>query len=57
VGDTAAALKAQYGEPSLVKTLDNGNEIYSFDIAGLYHLFHAELKGEVIVRLQVNLTM
>jgi hypothetical protein len=57
VGDTAAALKAQYGEPSLVKTLDNGNEIYSFDIAGLYHLFHAEIKGEVIVRLQVNLTM
>jgi hypothetical protein len=46
-----------YGEASLVETLDNGNELYSFDLSGEYHLFHAEIKDNVILRLQVNLTM
>jgi hypothetical protein len=56
-GDSVDMLTELYGEASLVETLDNGNELYSFDLSGEYHLFHAEIKDNVILRLQVNLTM
>lgn len=57
VGDTLETLNALYGEASMIEALENGNELHSFDLSGEYHLFHAEIKGDTIVRLQVNLTM
>jgi hypothetical protein len=57
VGDTLETLNALYGEASMIEALENGNQLHSFDLSGEYHLFHAEIKGDTIVRLQVNLTM
>jgi hypothetical protein len=57
VGDSLETLTTLYGEASVIETLENGNTLYSFDLSGEYHLFHAELEDDTIVRLQVNLTM
>jgi len=57
VGDSLETLTTLYGEASMIETLENGNVLHSFDLSGEYHLFHAELKDDTIVRLQVNLTM
>lgn len=57
VGDSLETLTTLYGEASMIETLENGNTLYSFDLSGEYHLFHAEIKDDTIVRLQVNLTM
>lgn len=57
VGDSLETLTTLYGEASKVQTLESGNALHSFDLSGDYYLFHAELKGDIIVRLQVNLTM
>jgi len=57
VGDSLETLTTLYGEASVIETLENGNTLHSFDLSGEYHLFHAELEDDTIVRLQVNLTM
>lgn len=57
VGDSLETLNALYGEASMIEALENGNVLHSFDLSGQYHLFHAEIKDDIIVRLQVNLTM
>jgi len=57
VGDSLETLNTLYGEASIIETMENGNDLHSFDLSGEYHLFHAEIKDGTIVRLQVNLTM
>lgn len=58
VGDSLETLTTLYGEAPRVETLENGNTLHSFALSeGQYLLFHAELREETIVRLQVNLTM
>jgi hypothetical protein len=56
VGDSKDELIRQYGEPSnVLEDKATGNQIFDYDLSGEYYLFHAEVKNNKIIRLQVNL--
>ena len=56
VGDHADVLLERYGEPSQIAEDEKAKtKIYSFDLSGEYFFFHAEIKEDEIIRLQVNL--
>ncbi|MFZ5354623.1 MAG: hypothetical protein ACOZCL_18120 [Bacillota bacterium] len=55
-GDGVNKLIDLYGEPSeIIEYKEKGSKVYSFDLSNEYHLFHAEVKDGIIIRLQVNL--
>jgi hypothetical protein len=56
VGDTKEMLIDLYGEPSeIFDDKATGNKIFDYDLSGEYYLFHAEVKNNKVIRLQVNL--